>query len=260
MRRRAILIMLITCLTLITCSASRADDARGVGEPDPAGSPLPTQSATRQPTLPSSLRPAATSVPLRLGDRGALVALLQQRLAWMGYRIRMDETLLDTYGTSTRKAVRRYQVKFGIKPSGITGPGTWTRLLRDSWQVLPTPCRRKGKAICIDKTGRVLRYVENGVVRLTLDARFGMPGMPTAEGTFRVLVKSRNHTSSRYHTWMPFALFFWRGQAVHYSPYFARDGYQGASHGCVNLRDFRHAEWLFDQVPLGTTVHIYRSA
>ena len=49
------------------------------------------------------------------------------------------------------------------------------------------------------------------------------------------------------------------GQAIHYSPYFARDGYNGASHGCVNLRDFKAAEWLFDRVPMGTRVHVYRS-
>ena len=37
---------------------------------------------------------------------------------------------------------------------------------------------------------------------------------------------------------MPFAMFFSGGQAVHYSPDFAATGYAGASHGCVNIRDY----------------------
>jgi lipoprotein-anchoring transpeptidase ErfK/SrfK len=86
-----------------------------------------------------------------------------------------------------------------------------------------------------------------------------MVGLETREGSFRVHMKSRDHTSSLYRTWMPFALFFAGGQAVHYSPYFDRDGYNGASHGCVNLRDIKAAEWLFDRVPIGTRVHVYRS-
>ena len=36
---------------------------------------------------------------------------------------------------------------------------------------------------------------------------------------------------------MPYAMFFSGGQAVHYSPDFAARGYNGASHGCVNVRN-----------------------
>ena len=58
---------------------------------------------------------------------------------------------------------------------------------------------------------------------------------------------------------MPFAMFFSGGQAVHYSPDFAANGYNGASHGCVNVRDYGAIASLFDQVPLGTKVVVYRS-
>ncbi len=47
---------------------------------------------------------------------------------------------------------------------------------------------------------------------------------------------------------MPFAMFFSGGQAVHYSSDFAANGYYGASHGCVNVRDYDGVAWLFDQV------------
>jgi lipoprotein-anchoring transpeptidase ErfK/SrfK len=58
---------------------------------------------------------------------------------------------------------------------------------------------------------------------------------------------------------MPFALFFDRGQAVHYSSDFAARGYAGASHGCVNIRDRKHMEWLFDHAQVGDRVMVYRS-
>jgi lipoprotein-anchoring transpeptidase ErfK/SrfK len=58
---------------------------------------------------------------------------------------------------------------------------------------------------------------------------------------------------------MPFAMFFSGGQAVHYSSDFAARGYLGASHGCVNVRDYAGIQWLFDQVDIGDKVVIYWS-
>jgi len=46
---------------------------------------------------------------------------------------------------------------------------------------------------------------------------------------------------------------------VHYSPDFAANGYNGASHGCVNVRDRAVVAWLFDRVRLGDKVIVYRS-
>jgi lipoprotein-anchoring transpeptidase ErfK/SrfK len=89
--------------------------------------------------------------------------------------------------------------------------------------------------------------------------RFGGEYTPTREGTFSVQYKSRDHVSSLYDTPMPFAMFFSGGQAVHYSPDFAANGYNGASHGCVNVRDRATVAWLFDQVRLGDKVIVYRS-
>jgi lipoprotein-anchoring transpeptidase ErfK/SrfK len=54
-------------------------------------------------------------------------------------------------------------------------------------------------------------------------------------------------------------MFFSGGQAVHYSPDFAAHGYDGASHGCVNVRDLSAVQSLFDQVSLGDKVIVYRS-
>ena len=99
----------------------------------------------------------------------------------------------------------------------------------------------------------------DGVVLRTVEVRFGSDELPTREGAFAVFRKSRDHVSSLYDTPMPFAMFFSGGQAVHYSPDFAANGYNGASHGCVNVRDRAAVEWLFDQVVLGDKVIVYRS-
>jgi len=41
--------------------------------------------------------------------------------------------------------------------------------------------------------------------------------------------------------------------------YFHAVGYNGHSHGCVNVRDITAAAYLFDQVPVGTPVVIYHT-
>ena len=56
---------------------------------------------------------------------------------------------------------------------------------------------------------------------------------------------------------MPYAMFFSGGQAVHYSADFAKNGYNGASHGCVNVRDKGAIASLFDQVGTGDKVAVY---
>ena len=106
-----------------------------------------------------------------------------------------------------------------------------------------------GRTLCIDKSSNSLRWVVDGDVMVTLDVRFGREGMETREGQFAVSYKSRDHVSSIYDTSMPFAMFFSGGQAVHYSPDFAANGYNGASHGCVNVRDKGTVAALFAPHP-----------
>ncbi len=116
-----------------------------------------------------------------------------------------------------------------------------------------------GRVLCIDKSTTSLRWVVDGDVRMTLDVRFGTEETPTREGAFDVYRKSRDHVSSIYHTPMPYAMFFDGGQAVHFSPDFAENGYNGGSHGCVNVRDRDAIASLFDQVNIGDKVIIYWS-
>jgi lipoprotein-anchoring transpeptidase ErfK/SrfK len=116
-----------------------------------------------------------------------------------------------------------------------------------------------GRAMCVDKTSSTIRWVVDGKVLRTMAVRFGASYSPTREGLFHVGWKSRDHVSKLYDSSMPFAMFFSGGQAVHYSSDFAARGYAGASHGCVNVRDYAGVQWLFDQVRIGDKVVIYWS-
>ena len=115
----------------------------------------------------------------------------------------VDRRTLDRLAEMTRKPTKAEL--FNIEPAG---PALDARCLT-------------GRALCVDKTSRSLRWVIDGVVKTRFDVRFGSDELPTREGAFAVFKKSRDHVSSLYDTSMPFAMFFSGGQAVHYSPDFA---------------------------------------
>ncbi len=262
----AALVSVLVGALLLTPMAAADDGSTPTPEPVPTTAPTDPAAPTPEPapTPPPATEPAtpvvvASSLPLRVGAHGWRVRHVQERLAWLGYEIYPTNVAGEVMGKSTAAAVKAFQSKFGSRPTGVVGVGTWELLdlLANPVGRLPAACLGQ-TTICIDKTTRLVRFVVKDRVVLTLDARFGFEGAATREGTFRVNSKSRDHISSLYRTSMPFAMFFSGGQAVHYSPYFARDGYNGASHGCVNLRDYDRAGWLFDHVAIGTRVHVYR--
>lgn len=210
---------------------------------------------------------------LKRGSTGEKVRELQSRLIQISW---MSGDVTDTYGPVTEEAVRGFQAKRGYPINGRVDQRTWDKLVsmtrqpthNEMYNIIASPQGSKpatgldqrcmtGRVICVSKTTRTLVWVVNGKALYTMDVRFGSEELPTGEGTFSVFWKSRDHVSTIYHTAMPFALFFNGGQAVHFSPDFAAVGYSGASHGCVNLRDYNGAKWLFDQVNVGDRVVIY---
>ncbi|MFE4869008.1 MULTISPECIES: L,D-transpeptidase family protein [unclassified Streptomyces] len=228
----------------------------------PAGAAAPGASAT-------TAAKAAPRIVMANGAKGEQVKELQARLAQIGW---FDDTPTGTYGAATTAAVKGFQGRRGLAETGATDSVTWNRLL--SMTTKPTAGELAGKAVnkpapkldprcmtgrvmCISKTSRTLSWVVNGKVQSTMDVRFGSQYTPTREGVFKVFEKSRNHVSTIYHTAMPYAMFFSGGQAVHYSSDFAARGYNGASHGCVNVRDKGKVAALFDQVRLGDKVVVY---
>jgi peptidoglycan hydrolase-like protein with peptidoglycan-binding domain len=194
-----------------------------------------------------------------------LQARLKQIAWWFG-----DTT--GSYDSETVEAVRGFQEKRAIPVTGDVDQRTMDRLhamtstpsYEEKNNIKPKPgalhpACTTGRALCVDKSRNNLRWVVDGRVVATYEVRFGSDELPTREGQFSIYRKSRDHVSSLYDTSMPFAMFFSGGQAVHYSPDFAANGYNGASHGCVNVRDYNGVAWLFEQVNIGDKVIVYRS-
>lgn len=199
------------------------------------------------------------------GQTNSGVKALQQRLV-KAKALRSD-LVTSYFGTKTEAAVKKFQKGNGLQANGKVSKTTWSKLVAKTGKIKitkPSPkldprCKVKGRSLCIDKRTDKLYYLENSTIIRTFDARFGCANMRTREGKFSVLWKSRHHVSSIYHTPMPYAMFFSGGQAVHYSADFAARGYNGCSHGCVNIRDKAGIAWVFDRVRNGDRVVVYRS-
>jgi lipoprotein-anchoring transpeptidase ErfK/SrfK len=237
----------------------------------PSTPPTPTPSAT----TPSATLPPAPPPPAvlwALDSHGTKVRDLEARLAQL--RLVPSRWVDGRYGTATRDGVASFQGNVGLPATGSVDVVTWSRLKAATRtpthaELYPPAAEPKsairldercltGRALCIDKTTRTLAWVIDGRIVMTLDVRFGSEFTPTREGAFSVNFKDIDHVSTLYGSQMPYAMFFSRGQAVHYSSDFAARGYAGASHGCVNVRDKAGIRALFAQVRVGDKVVVYR--
>ncbi|NSC23510.1 murein L,D-transpeptidase, partial [Streptomyces albus subsp. chlorinus] len=194
---------------------------------------------------------------------------LQARLRQLGL---FGRNPTGYYGPVTAASVSAFQKQRGMARTGkVTDPvlaalrahthqPTRTELYPPTTRPIAAPDPRctTGRALCISKTSRTAAWMVNGKVRTAMDVRFGSAYTPTREGRFKVDFKSRHHHSTLYDTPMPYAMFFSRGQAVHYSADFAARGYAGASHGCVNVRDKKKIAKVFAEIRPGDKVIVYK--
>ena len=240
--------------------------------PSPSATTPTPDASTPSPTAPSTPALVAGPAIYRPGSKGDAVRDVQVRLRQLAW---YSGVITGTYDAQTVSGVQGFQTKRGFPVTGEVDRRTLDKLV--SMTRTPTaneknnviaPVTATGRidprcmtdhVLCIDKTTRKLRWMVDGQVARVFDVRFGSELSPTREGSFTVYWKSRDHVSTIYHTAMPFAMFFSGGQAIHYSADFAARGYNGSSHGCVNVRDYNGIAWLFDQVGVGTSVIVYRS-
>ena len=227
---------------------------------------------TRMPTQ-DEMHNVLTPGPALLasGATGDAVKDLQARLKQIAW---YDAKIDGVYGGATVAAVEGFQEKRQIPVTGEVDQRTKDRLgamtrtptTDELNNVAPKPKSRAmtlddrcltGRVVCISKSQRKLAWVVDGEIKLTMDVRFGSELTPTRNGAFSVNWKSRNHVSSLYKTAMPYALFFSGGQAVHFSSDFAARGYNGSSHGCVNVRSKDSVSALFDATRVGDKVIVY---
>jgi peptidoglycan hydrolase-like protein with peptidoglycan-binding domain len=208
---------------------------------------------------------------LQAGDTGRDVRELQARLRQIDWYF---GDVTGTYDADTVRAVKGFQAKRVLPVTGDVDRRTLDRLAgmtttpttAELHNKIPSPSKLDprcltGRVMCIDKTTSTLRWVIDGKVLQLLDARFGstISNTPTREGLFHVYLKDADHVSHMFGSAMPYSMFFSGGQAVHYSSDFAAVGYNGASHGCVNIRDYDGIKWLFSQVRVGDKVVVYWS-
>lgn len=249
-------------------SSLPTDDAKPDGGRTSA-SASPSRAPSRTPSRTPSARPSPEpSTLMSVGDRSKRVRELQARLRQIGH---FDRSPTGYYGTTTLASVQSFQGKRGLSRTGRTDTVTWDRLLamtrKPTARELDPPAARpvakpdarcmKGRVLCISKNSRTLSWMIDGKVVSSMDVRFGSQYTPTRDGVFSVYWKSRHHVSTLYDSPMPYAMFFSGGQAVHYSSDFAARGYNGASHGCVNVRDEGKIASLYGQVRNGDKVVVY---
>ncbi|MGP3966592.1 L,D-transpeptidase family protein [Streptomyces sp. 6N223] len=230
------------------------------------------EALTGQTTMPTEEEMFPPQPVMDYGESSKQVRELQARLAQLGH---FEENPTGYYGDVTTAAVTAYQEAAGLEATGTVYEDTWEALTGET--TMPTqeemyppvdvpdaqPAQElderclTGRVLCISKTSSTLSWVIDGEVEMTMDVRFGAEETPTREGEFAVYWKSRHHHSTIYDSPMPYAMFFDGGQAVHYSEDFAVNGYNGASHGCVNVRDEAAIAQLFDEVNVGDKVIVY---
>ena len=249
-----------------TAAVPAAPPTSPTSTPTPTPTPIPTPTPVAAPALvpgPALWKP---------GDTGPDVRKLQARLKQIRW---YTGNVSDTYDAATVKAVAGFQSKRGFPVTGEVDERTSTRLLSMSREptgdelnnIVPAPVAAapatldprclQGRVLCISKSARSLNWVIDGQVQSTLAVRFGSEFTPTRNGTFSIYWKHRDHVSKLYGSKMPFAMFFSGGQAIHYSSDFARRGYSGRSHGCVNTRNLAATEALFNAVVVGDKVVVY---
>jgi hypothetical protein len=108
---------------------------------------------------------SASSVTLKPGSRGANVKRLQRKL-----RV----TVSGYYGALTKKAVKRFQRRAGLKADGVAGPATLAKL---RLRVAPEQSRDDGGGSDVEVPAKLQRIAqcESG----------GNPRAVSADGTYR---------------------------------------------------------------------------
>jgi hypothetical protein len=159
---------------------------------------------------------------------------VQRRLHRVGL---FDLTPTGYFGPITEAAVKTFQKRNHLTPTGVVDRPTWRRLIKQSVRGrgdVPHGCKAAGWHACYDRWWHQVNLYHRGKLLNSWLVRGGGSSTPTRTGTFRVYYRDIDHVSSVFHTPMPYAQFFSGGQALHGSR-LMMDPYVGHSHGCVNF-------------------------
>ena len=231
-----------------------------------SASPTATKSAATKRIATASVDASAcTGTSLALNAKGDCVTVAQKLLAAVDLFSASEN---GTFGQSTANAVLNYQRSRGISENAIIGPETWAALTsgKAAQGGAPAACSASGVVLCASKGARTLTLMRDGQAVKTISVRFG--GMtkddngklrifPTVSGKYSVYAKDAKAFSDRWESSMPYSIKFNPNMYVHYSGDFAKRGYAGSSHGCINVGSMSDAKWFFDNTPVGARVVVY---
>jgi len=149
----------------------------------------------------------------------------------------------------TGQALMAFQGWERLARDGLAGPKTRARLLHAA---VPRPTAGVMNGIEVHLDRQVLLVVSAGRVLRAVHVSTGAPGRATPHGRFHVTSRQRLSWSAPFQTWMPYALYFHGGYALHEYP--DVPGWP-ASHGCVRM-PAGEAAWVWGWARVGTEVWI----
>jgi L,D-transpeptidase catalytic domain/Putative peptidoglycan binding domain len=193
--------------------------------------------------------PAPAMASLSIGSSGPAVHALQKKLVKLRYLGPTGVT--GVYTERTAQAVMAFQGWVRLTRDGVAGPSTFRRLNKTNHR--PTPWSRARRHMEVHKDRQVLLLIgKGGKVTRAIHVSTAAPGHVTPSGHFRIFSKSLMSWSKPFQVWLPYASYFYGGDAFHQYPFVP--GYP-ASHGCIRIYD-RDAIVVYRFATLGTRVHI----
>ncbi|MGI5951164.1 MAG: L,D-transpeptidase family protein [Brooklawnia sp.] len=197
---------------------------------------------------------------------------LQHRLGQVGL---YDGAVDGEFSEPVKRAIGDFRTSIGLPASEVMDERTITQLRSRTYnpaydELFDAPpasdldhdldprCTT-GKVICISKEQRKMSLVVDGQILLTRDARFSAPGWDSPTGDYQVWYMDADEVSVIFgeRTPMPYAIYYNRDIAIHFSDNFADYGYEGGSHGCTQSYDYQAMKWLYEQTSVGDRVVVY---
>ncbi len=178
------------------------------------------------------------------GTRSPFVALLQQRLAAVGYAVPRS----GVYDPGTQRAVIAFHKVNGMPRTGAIGPSLVDRVLRGVG-AFHIRFPRHGRHVEANLHWQVLALIDKGKVVRAYTTSSGKPSTPTVLGSFHFYSKTFGTNAKG----MVDSNYFIRGYAIH--------GYvdvptYNASHGCLRV-PIPDAGAIFAWVHIGNGIDVY---
>jgi len=193
--------------------------------------------------------PAPAWASLSQGSVGPAVHALQKKLIKLRYL--GPSGLTGVYSSRTTQAVMAFQGWMRLTRDGVAGPTTLGLLHKADHR--PIPWARAHKHVEVHKDRQVALLIGKGgkLVR-AIHVSTAAPGHVTPSGRFRIFRKELLSWSKPFHVWLPYASYFYGGDAFHQYP--SVPGFP-ASHGCIRIFN-RDAIVVYQFATVGTRVVI----